>query len=141
MSKIKPHLRESLLKGISKPTAKQEHEKFHFVISFKHLDKNQGQKFEEWESDKILARALDTLASYCNSTLEEQCGTKKFRRYSNFPGIEDTDFTFPSHVPPDAEWARIHITGKQIVAGHIFRNVFYVVFLDKNHQFWKTPKD
>ena len=41
MSKIKPHLRESLLAKIKKPSVKEEKDNFHLVISFKHLDKKQ----------------------------------------------------------------------------------------------------
>lgn len=46
----------------------------------------------------------------------------------------------PMHVPEDAEWARIHVNGKQIIAGYVNRNVFNVVFLDKEHKFYKTEK-
>jgi len=139
MIKIKPHQKESLIK-ISKLKAQEEHDKKHLVISFKHLDRNQGQKFEEWESDKILARALETLSGYCNDTMEAQCCTERFKPYGNFPPPDKTDFKFPAHVPPDANWVSMHITGLQCVAGHIFHNVFYVVFLDKNHKFWKSKK-
>ena len=140
MIKIKPHQKESLLKRITKPTAQQEYDKNLLVISFKHLDKTQGQSFEDWESEKILARAVNTFSEYCHGTIEAQCCTDRFKPYRDFPPQERTDFIFPNHVPQDAEWACMHITGKQCVAGHIFHNVFYVVFLDKKHRFWITEK-
>jgi hypothetical protein len=140
MIKIKPHQKESLLKNIRKPTVKEEYDKSHFVISFKHLDRNQGQTFKEWEAEKILARAVNTLSGYCHNTLQAQCHTDNFTAYGNFPPKDKTDFVFPNHVPQDAEWASMHITGKQCLVGHIFRNIFYVVFLDKNHKFWKVEK-
>jgi hypothetical protein len=44
------------------------------------------------------------------------------------------------HIIEDAEWASLHIKGKERIAGHIIGNVFYVVFLDKDHRFWRTEK-
>lgn len=137
--KIKNHLRENPLKNIKKTSIKEEDQN-HFVISFKHLDKNQGQTFHEWERDGILAQALNTLSNYCHDTLQNQCFTENFKSYGNFPPSNKTEYYFPQHVPLDAEWAAMHVNGRQCLAGHIFRNVFYVVFLDKNHKFWISDK-
>jgi hypothetical protein len=30
----------------------------------------------------------------------------------------------------DAKWARIHVNGLHVIAGHVFKNTFFVVFLD-----------
>lgn len=137
---IKPHLKPSLIKNITKPSIKKEEDNNHLVISLKYLDKNQGQTFEDWEKNKILAHSLETLAGYCKDTLQNQCRTDSFKTYKSFPPKEKTDFYFPSHIPEDAEWASMHIKGKQCLAGHIFRNVFYIVFLDKDHRFFITEK-
>lgn len=136
MRKINPQKRGSLLKDIKKPSIKDEEQNGHMVISFKHLDRNQGQTFDCWEQKQILADALETLSGYCHDTLQKQCCTDSFKPYSSFPPPGKTDFKFPEHVPPDAQWASMHIKGKQCLAGHIFKNIFYVVFLDKDHRFW-----
>ena len=45
----------------------------------------------------------------------------------------------PKHVTPD-NWAVIHIkpNSKEVVAGFLENDVFYIVFLDKEHDFWDT---
>jgi hypothetical protein len=132
----------SILKGVSdSESAKAEEQNLNedFLISFKYLDRTQGQTLEQWEQDNILARAIDKLRHYCCDTLNSQCGDK-FTVYGDFPPKKKTDFSIPKHVPEDAKWARIHITGKQIIAGYVNRNVFNVVFLDKEHKFYKSQK-
>lgn len=138
--KIKNHLKDTPLKNIKKSSIQEEFDKNHLVISFKHLDKTQGQTFDDWEKDGILSGALETLSSFCHDTVQNQCCTDKFKPYGNFPSQGKTDFCFPSHVPPDADWASMHINGLQCLVGHIFKNIFYVVFLDKNHRFYISTK-
>lgn len=140
MIKVKPHQKQSLLKGIKKPSSSDERHNEHLVVSFKYLDNKQGQTFEDWEKDHILAESLNTLAGYCHDTLQNQCHTASFKPYKNFPSKENTEYDFPDHVPQDACWASMHINGKQCLVGHIFSNVFYVVFLDKHHRFWISKK-
>lgn len=51
----------SILKGVSESSsAKAAEQKLEedFLISFKYLDREQGQTLEEWEKEGILARAL-----------------------------------------------------------------------------------
>ena len=110
-----------------------------FLLSFKDLDKSQGQTLSSWENDAILAHAIDVLGNYCKSKLESQLD-KKFTIYGDFPDSAKTDFSHPKHVTEDAKWARIHAKGKQCIIGHVVDNVFYVVFLDGNHDFWITEK-
>ena len=134
--KLKPHQKESLLKHVRKPSVKNEEENGHMVISLKYIDRTQGQTFEEWEKEGLLASALDTLSHYCKDTLQKQCSTDVFKHYKSFPPNNKTDYTHPDHVPQDVNWASMHVNGKQCLIGHIFRNVFYIVFLDKDHRFW-----
>lgn len=46
-------------------------------------------------------------------------------------------FTPPKHIT-GVTWAVIHITpkSKEVVVGFIEDDVFYVIFLDKEHKFW-----
>jgi hypothetical protein len=132
---IPKHQQKSILSGYSVPKISDQGESFH--VSFRHLDKSQGQTFENWQEEKILASALHTLCGYCSRPLVEQQG-KKFTVYGDFPPKNKTDFYHPKHVPTDAKWARIHVNGLQIIAGHVFKNTFYVVFLDKEHKFYKS---
>lgn len=109
----------------------------YFLLSFRHLDRTQGDDFYTWQSQEKLAHAIDVLSSYCGNTLSSQF-SEKFTCYGAYPPPEKAGYKCPTYIPEDAKWARIHITGKQIVAGHIVRNVFYVVFLDSEHKFYTT---
>ena len=57
--------------------------------------------------------------------------------YDTFP--KDSDFKKPKYIEGDVQWATIKDVGGQLhrVAGYIVDNVFYVVFLDKEHKFYK----
>lgn len=114
-----------------------------FKVSFQYLDTTQkyGSGFKDWQKAGLLSKAMKTLQGYCCSTLLSQVNTTKFTVYGNFPPKDKTGFEFPEHVPEDAKWARIHIVGKAVLAGHIVRDTFYVVFLDKSHKFFKTKRE
>jgi hypothetical protein len=135
MAKInKPHLQKSAIKELlEKKMSVQDIPEQNLVVSFMHLDRNQGATFEEWQADGMLAPALNLLAGYCHGSLPAQQDSK-FTIYGNFP--PQTDFVHPKHIPEDAKWARFHIDGSHILAGHVIRNVFYAVFLDSKHRFW-----
>ena len=83
--------------------------------------------------------AFETLHGYSAGGLRAQFN-KKFKSYGGFPSPEVCDYTHPKHIPEDAEWASMHIMGKPCLIGHIVGNVFYLVFLDKEHRFWITEK-
>lgn len=114
----------------------------HFKVSFKHLDTSQkyGSSFLDWQKSGLLAKMLEVLQGYCCSPLHAQLDGDKFTQYKNFPPKEKTNFKYPAHVPEDADWARIHINGIAVIAGHIVKDTFYVVFLDKTHKFWISNK-
>jgi hypothetical protein len=140
MSKIKkkPHNEKSDIKKYLEEAAAKasELENNYFLISYRHLDKSQGDSFYNWEQQGMLARAMDVLSDYCKSPLNQQF-SDKFTCYGAYPSAK-SGYKCPSYVPEDANWARIHVTGTQVLAGHIVDNVFYVVFLDPDHSFYKT---
>ena len=140
--------RNTMLKGKSKEFSRGlgklslneeaiEKSKNKFVVSFKDLDRNQGQTFEDWNEDGLLVNMLNTLREYCQKTMQEN-KSDKFKVYGYFP--PKYNFKHTKHIPEDANWACLHITGKNCIAGHVIENIFYVVFLDKNHEFWITEK-
>ena len=139
MNKIKPHLQKRFIQSVLESKAKNISDLNNecFVISFRHLDRNQGDSFNTWQKEGKLATALDVLYGYCQRPLDKQF-SDNFKLYGNYPPNDKAGYRFPPYVPEDAKWARIHINGTQILAGHIVRNVFYIVFLDPNHSFYKT---
>lgn len=137
--RIKPHEKKSFIKKtLEERSSVQTLTDDFFVISLKHFDKVQGDRFSDWDDQAILARAIETLEGYSHAALRTQTGNDKFTIYGDFPPAGKTDFSHPTHVPEDAEWARIHVTGKQCIVGHVVQNTFYIVFLDGNHSFWKS---
>ncbi len=113
-----------------------------FNISFQYLDTTQkyGSSFKDWQKCGWLSKMLETLHSYCGKPLKTQFSEYKFKAYDGFPQKDKTEFKCPPNIPEDAHWARIHILNKAVVVGHYVRNTFYVVFLDKNHKFYKSEK-
>jgi hypothetical protein len=141
-SKIKNHQTKSIISSAIEKSQSQTISHLDndcFVVSLKHIDKTQGQNFEVWEAEKILSRSLEVLAGYCTDAIRRSVGPK-FTIYGGFPPKHKTEFSHPLHVPEDAEWARIHVTGKQCIIGHIVKNTFYIVFLDRDHKFWISTK-
>lgn len=131
MTKNKPKYQRNP-QGLSDKSAKPKK----IVFSFEMLDRNQGQSFEEWQTHNILALLCEKLAGISKLSVEEAKREQIIKEYPVFP--TKTEFTHPKHVPDDVLWASMHIQGKECVIGYFETNIFYIVFLDKEHEFWKT---
>lgn len=109
-------------------------------FNFKYLAPNQGQTIADWSKTGLLLAMVERIRALSSQTVTEACAAQgsAFAIYDTFP--EKSAFTHPKHVPLDAVWARFHVKGKEVVAGHLDGSVFYIVFLDKDHQFYKTEK-
>lgn len=110
------------------------------VFSFKDFDSNQcppGQTFKEWEKGELLAPLMTKLVELSNKNRVIASLEGCLSTYDTFP--EDSDFKKPKYIEGDVQWATIKDVGGQLhrVAGDIVDNVFYVVFLDKEHKFYK----
>lgn len=114
-----------------------------FKLSFQYLDTTQkfASTFKDWQKIGLLSKAMETLKGYCCSPLRKSIDGSKFSIYDKYPPKDKTDFLYPKNVPEDAHWARIHVNGKSVIIGHIVRDTFYVVFLDKTHHFYLTKKE
>ena len=126
-----------------KPSVKEEGRVSNFKVSFQYLDTTQkyGSSFKDWQNCGLLSTMMETFQGYCCSPLLSQVDGDKFTIYGSFPPSGRTMFEYPKHVPEDANWARIHINNKSVVVGHVVRDTFYVVFLDKTHKFFLTKRD
>ena len=125
------------LKGIE---TKQGRKEPLIVLSFRDFDRNQGQNFEEWEEEKLLALAISKLRDVCQLTKVQATTQQIIKQYSNVAFPPNTAFEHPKHVLPDVTWCSMHIQGKECIIGHFEDNIFYIVFLDKNHEFWISKK-
>ena len=121
------------------PDRQRTREKY-VVFSFKDFDKNQGQNFKDWESDELLALAVDKISQLSNLTMSQAIQQQIIKVYTKVEFPPNSDFTYPKHVKDGVNWASFHVQGKECIIGYVEENIFYIVFLDKEHQFWKTEK-
>lgn len=114
-----------------------------FKVSFQYLDSSQkyASSFRDWQKAGLLSKMLEVIQGYCCRRLNEQIDGNKFTIYGDFPPQDKTLFIKPVHIPEDAKWARIHITGRAVVVGYVVSDTFYVVFLDRSHKFYLTKYD
>jgi hypothetical protein len=110
------------------------------VLGFKDFDRNQGQSFEEWEDEKLLALAMNKLREVCQKTVVQAITEGVIKQYTKVSFPPESSFEHPKHILPDVTWCSMHIQGKECVIGYFEDNIFQVVFLDKNHEFWQTHK-
>lgn len=124
-------------------------------FSFKYLDSSQGDKITDLSKDQI-DKFVEKLKWYSNETRMHwettRIGGKNgmvLEVYGAFPS--KSDFYHPSFVPADVRWARFRMEGdmrligfmidkKDAVNSSLNTDVFYVVFLDLYHAFYKTGK-
>lgn len=88
-----------------------------------------------------MALALEKLRSLCEYTIAQATNLGLLKIYSKNSFPTETAFEHPKHIPQDIDWSSMHIGNKPCIIGYFEdRNIFYVVFLDKDHEFWITKK-
>lgn len=92
----------------------------------------------------LLSDFFEKLVGLSKETRTTSKQKKMLEVYGDFPPNSVTDFKIPkfSDMPNGLEWGTLQDVGGQKVrvAGFMVSNIFYVVFLDKNHKFWKSKK-
>lgn len=110
------------------------------VFSFRDFDRNQGQGFTEWQEDELLAALCEKLLGISHLTIGQITNQQIIKPYTKVDFPPDSGFKHPKHVPDGVKWATMHIQGKECIIGHFEDNIFHIVFLDKNHEFWISKK-
>ena len=132
-------------------------------FNFSYFDPSQdaGQDFREWTHSQLY-KLLDKLKHYSRHSLKHwkttahQGKQNTLEIYGSFPNRSLSDFVHPRHVPHDVEWGRFRLEGTVRLIGFVIpdslsdkkdkdgnrfcTNTFYVVFLDKDHRFYKQIK-
>jgi len=163
MGKFKNRQKKSFLDSI--PTTSLDNDadkitlKCKFNFSYFNANQDAGQDFNEWTQDE-LTKLLNKLKNYSEDSLEywktQTSGDYSiFSVYDIFP--QNSDFEEPKNIPHQAMWARFHLENKVRLVGFVIpdsyhgnahpktketfdKNTFYIVFLDKNHLFYKTER-
>ena len=125
---------------------------------FAYFDDNQGaaQSFADWQKEDLLQKLNEKLVEFSKEPLShwqrQRCTDKStiFRIYEDF-SFADSSFKEPTHVPVNIRWAAFRLQNLPRVIGFILpdddeskanfqgldRNTFYIVFLDKDHKFYR----
>jgi len=111
-------------------------------FSFRDLDVSQHNKedFENWEKNNLLLKLLNRIKEITCLNIEEAKNQNIIKIYPNFPPSDKTKYKIPPYLNEQLQWCVAHIQGKEVIAGHLIENTFYVVFLDKKHHFWISTK-
>ena len=118
------------------------------VFNFKFFcaSKSGGQSFEDWQKDEILADLNNKLKSFSCKTVEELQADGTLELYSGYP--KGSRFSCPPILSgTDAIWCRLKLTGRRRLIGFFSpeeqkqKKTFYVVFLDKKHEFAPSRRD
>lgn len=119
------------------------------VVSYIHLDRAQGQTFEQWDKTKGRLLKWGNIVQHLNQqTLAQVLSSNLIIKYhyldsnaSNMP--KKSKWKYPTHLAHvDIIWCKIMVMQLVRVIGFLEDNVFYVVFLDENHEFYPTePKN
>lgn len=109
------------------------------TFSWTKLDIDQGQSIDDWEENGLLADFCKRMRQIGQYEGAEALAKQLIKQYTKVGFPPDSKFREPKHVSPPY-WAVIHIKprSKAVVGGFIEDDVFYIVFLDKEHLFWKS---
>ena len=123
---------------------KQSAQNIVFSFKFFCFGKKGGQSFEEWEREKILADLNNKLKNFSGKTIEELRSDGTLEIYDSYP--KGSKFACPSALAiTNAVWCRLRLTGRRRLIGFLSpdepKKTFYIVFLDKNHEFAPASKN
>lgn len=109
------------------------------TFSFSKHIKGEGQTIEEWGELGLLTLLTIRLKYLCQYSALIVRQNKWIKEYHKVEFPPNSKFTEPKHIEK-VTWAVLHITptSKEVAIGYIENEVFYIVFLDKEHHFWPT---
>lgn len=118
------------------------------TFSFRHfqLDHQLDTKIKEtdlqkWIQSGKIPDLFNRLKELSKLSRDEAVNSNQITIYGDFPDKKISEYQKPPEITDEVSWAVIkNIGGKPRIAGYIIENTFYVVFLDLEHQFWKSEK-
>ncbi len=117
------------------------------VFSFEYLDVQQGQTFKEWSKKDYLLKLIEIGKTLNKHTVNQALADQLIIQYdikdkkkwgkNNMPKV--SKWKYPKLLPKDdVPWSKIELGRKLRVIGYLELNIFYVVFLDKEHDFFPS---
>ena len=110
---------------------------------FQDTDMPPAQSLENWDQNNMLYDMLNSLKHMSQNNITElQLRDKKLTLYQSFPQASVNDFSLPANLSDAENWGCLRNIGgqKARIAGFLRDNVFYVVYLDKDHKFYKSKR-
>jgi hypothetical protein len=118
------------------------------LLSFEYLDITQGQTLKQWSDNGDLLLKLTEMSAILNKLTYSQAIIQKHIIEYN---IDDNTKFSASNMPlvsawkypkgllnKKVKWCKIRLGSTRRVIGYMDNNIFYVVFLDKDHEFYPT---
>lgn len=117
-----------------KNVGKRRNISFSFI---KHIE-SQGQSIKNWGQSNLLEQLYIRMKFVGQFNVIEALQKQYIKEYKvDFP--PESEFKKPTHIN-NVKWSVMHLNNnsKEVVVGYIEDDVFYIVFLDKDHKFWPT---
>ena len=148
MSKRENRKKKERLKKLEESYAFFEDRRKHVAFSFQFLTvgENAGQSFEDWNKEGIILDLNNKLREFSKKTKKELLSDKSLAIYGEYP--TNPKFAYPLSIPRNdsVQWARLSLTGARRIAGFFSSgadresDIFNIVFLDKEHDFYPVGK-
>ena len=115
------------------------------VLSLEYIDVTQGQSLRQWSNSGDLLLKLTEIGAALNKLTYSKAITDgiiseyDIDRFmvNNMPN--GSEWNYPrTLVKKDVRWCKIRLGSTRRVIGFMEKNVFQVVFLDKDHEFYPT---
>lgn len=111
------------------------------VISFQYFidqDTEYCQSLKSWEQEGLLASMNNAFIQLCKETA---ANPQRIKKYGSYPEGSKTGYPeCPKNLSNSANWSSLRLSGKVRVIGIMDTNIFYVVYLDKDHLFYLSQK-
>lgn len=117
------------------------------VLSFEYLDIQQGQTFREWNDSRDLLKLLEIAQTLNKLSVGRALADQIIIQYIDRDKKKWNDLNMPKASKwkypltlekNDVPWSKIELGRKLRVIGYLEFNIFYAVFLDKNHEFFPS---
>lgn len=116
-------------------------------LYFQNNDTSPAQSLNTWNVENRLLDILNTLHYVTSNDITQlQSTDSKLTLYGNFPEKSVNEFSLPSSLENSMKegdkWGVLRNIGgqKPRIAGFLRDNIFYIVYLDKDHKFYKSQK-
>ena len=117
------------------------------LLHFQNNNNHPGQSLKTWNDENQLLGMLNLFHHITSHHISQLQSGEKLTLYGDFPS--SSEFVIPEGLEnklgckkDDINWGVIKSIGGQKlrIAGFLYKNVFYVVYLDRDHKFCPTKK-